>query len=90
MPCPMKANAGWYNAPLRNGGVLSCGENVVLATIELTPLSTMLRITAPFWIPFLFAAYALGKKKVTLQFLFIALTTEALAMGVCWRKVWFN
>jgi hypothetical protein len=61
-----------------------------MATIQLTPLSTMLLVTAPFWIPFLFAAYALGKKRVSLQFLLIALTTEAIAMGVCWRKAWFN
>ena len=59
-----------------------------MATITLTPLSTMLWVTVPFWVPVIFAAYALGKKQVSLKFVFVALTTAAIALGVCWHKAW--
>ena len=59
-----------------------------MAHITLYPLSMMLWLTAPFWIPVAIGSYAVGKQKVSLRFIFAAVTIEAIAIGVCWSK-WF-
>ena len=51
-------------------------------------LDRMLLATGPIWVPVVFLAYALGRRQFSLMFLFVAITTEAIALAVCWPRLW--
>ena len=42
----------------------------------------MLAMVSPFWVPLVFAAYAVGRRKFGTEFLLALLTAEAIAIGL--------
>lgn len=50
--------------------------------IELIALFGMLfSVSVPLWFPIVAAAYAVGRKRFSLRFLFVVITAEAILLG---------
>jgi hypothetical protein len=45
-------------------------------------------VSSPVWVPFVAIAYAVGRRKFSLLFLFGAITAEACALGVLMFFAW--
>ena len=47
----------------------------------ITLVIACMALSLPCWLPFVFAAYAIGKGKFSTKFLFVVVTTEAVAIA---------
>ena len=43
----------------------------------------------PYWVPVVFLAYAIGRKKFGLRLLFLLLTVEAVSIMVAYWSLWW-
>ena len=57
--------------------------------VSLVGISLVL--SAPVWIPVVFAAYAIGRKQYGLKLLFALVTVEAIALAAAsWLILWLS
>jgi hypothetical protein len=70
------------------GVAIGCAGNAAWSMIGgTTPISVALTVIAtstPLWMPFAFAAFAIGRKSLTAKTILALAIAEALSVGLCY------